>query len=235
MNPELQDSNANQPLAVQPPVPTTYASKPTASQPPKNNRLKPLLIGVVLLMVIAGVAAYAVNRHSKNQNTSIGGSASLNGTPATVSTCIPIISNTLDSTSSESTYERFAKAIADKNQTCADGLSTSFFIANAKQEFNAPDGKWITARVAGNEPMADDFSQLPAILDSTKFTQRDYTRATVVGSTNQTPVTGNKLSYPIDISKYTGDSSQKSQASISVVLDRGSVKVDDLVIEPQTK
>jgi hypothetical protein len=108
-------------------------------------------------------------------------------------------------------------------------------MTNAKQEFNASDGKWITAKVAGHESMADDFSQLPATLDSTKFTQSDYTRATVVGSTNQTPATGKKLSYPIDISKYTGDGSQKTQASISVVLDSGSVKVDDLVIEPQTK
>lgn len=247
MNPESQAPDPSQPPVQQPPAPAAYTPQPQpavpqppfmspdvpptpAPQSPKGSRSKMFLIGALLVLIIAGGATYAVSRHSKDQNTDLGGSASLDGSPATVSTCAPIIASTLDATSAQTTYERFAKAIADKNQTCADGLSTSFFLTFAKQEFGASDGKWITAKVAGHESMADDFSQLPTTLDTTKFSQIDYTRGTVVGSANQTPATGTTLNYPIDISKFTGDSSVKNQASISMVLDNGNIKVDALEI-----
>jgi len=244
MNPQVPNPTPDQPLNNQPT--TVYPQQPSPTQPPgvgpglppmpppnqpTSSRSKLLLIVGILLLVIAVGAAYAVMRHSKNQNTDIGGSASLNGSSATTSTCIPIISTTLDTSSLTSTYEKFAKAVADNNQTCANGLSTSFFMNFAKQEFGASDGKWISAKVTGHESMSDDFSQLPTTLNATKFTTREYTRATIAGSSDQTPTTGTTMSYPIDLSKYTGDS-QKQQATISMVLDNGSVKVDNLEIDP---
>jgi len=219
------------PLASQsqPPQYTAPIMSPVVPPPAKKNRTKLLLIMALIVLIAAGTGAYAFSQHDKKQNAEIGGSVSLNSSPATTSACIPIVATTLDSSSLQTTYQRFVKAIATKNQSCANDLSTNYFLSAQKQIFSTPN--WIVYKVPGQESLADDFSQLPTTLDPTLFTQTDYTRGTIAGSSDQTSATGTTMSYPIDLSKYTGDS-QKQQASVSIVLDNGSVKVDNVEIDP---
>lgn len=237
-NPQLPNSTSQTPSGGQP----GYTSPPSQPQytppsdmqsesPTPKKSLKLIVFAAVLILALAG-AAFAYYSSKNNKKTEIGGTASLNGT-GSASYCMPIIASVLDKESVITTYERFAKAVAAKNQSCANDLSSSFFLGFAKQKFGAPDGKWITAQPSGLRPISDNFSQLPSTFNKASFKQSDYQRAIVAGSSDQSTPNGTTISYPVDISKYTGNPSEKWQISISFVLDNGNIKVDDLVVEPQ--
>jgi hypothetical protein len=240
---ELQQPNFNQPSTIpqspnpsaippyQPQQYTQSQNPPSESPTPKKSTLKYTIIAAILILLIA-VAGYEYYQ-SKNKSTAIGGSVSLNGSTSS-SYCIPIITTNLDKSSATSAYKNFAKAVSTKNQTCADDQSSIFFLSYAKQEFGAPDGKWITAKPSGLRPISVDFAQLPSSLSDASFRQSDYTRPIVAArlSNSSINVTGTTLSYAVDLSKLTGDSSEKWQISISFVLENGNVKVDNVAEEP---
>jgi len=229
-----QESDVPSPQSAQQYTPTPLQNTQPAPKSPKKSPLRIIVI-VILILAIAG-AAYAIySNNKKDKNTTIGGTFTL-GNSNNSSSCSPTTATTLDQASAIKTYEEFAKAVASKNQSCADTLSSSFFLSDAKQEFAAPDGKWITAKPAGVRPMSDDFSQLPANLNSANFKQQDYQRPEVLGSNqnenSSTPVNGIELDYPVDISKYTGNKNEKWELALDFVLENGAVKVDGLTEQP---
>jgi hypothetical protein len=239
MNPEQTPQQSNQNLDGSPgQTPNSQSPQYTAPsagtpQPPpaqgKSNVIRTVIIAVVLLL-LAGVG-FAYYQHKNKKPEEFGGSVSLNGSKATASTCIPITATSLDQASMISEYKKFADAVKSNNQNCADGLSTSFFMALAKQTFSVPDGKWIASKNPINKlSMNDYFTKLPSTLQDSSFRQKDYTRATVVGMQSQ-PESGTTLSYPVDLSAL-GDKS-KNQISISFVLENSQIKVDDILVEPQ--
>lgn len=225
--PEVAHPQASQPIY---PTPGTQATPSPLPEVPKKkfNSLKTLIIALFILFL--GVGAYAYYQQKSNKNTELGGSASLNGSTATSSTCIPVISTNMTQTAAVDEFKKFADAVKTNNQSCADGLSSDYFIANSKDTFGEPSGKWIAFKNPFNgQSMQNYFKQLPASLTDSAFKQVDYTRPTVVGK-NYASATGLKLSYPLDLTKVGGDS--KNQVSISFVLDKNQIRVDDLVIEP---
>lgn len=229
-NPQLPNSNPKVSPAEQPNYSPTLSNLQPESPTPKRSLKFTIIAAILILTLAGGVFAYYYSKNSKKNE--IGGTVSLNGNGA-ASYCIPIIATSLDKASAITTYERFAKAVAAKNQKCANDLSTSFFLSLSKQKFGAQDGNWITAKPLGLRPISDDFSQLPSTYNEASFKQTDYTRSLVAGSSDHSTPTGTTLSYPVDLSKYTGNSSEKWQISISFILENGNIRVDDFVVEPQ--
>lgn len=213
-------------------APTAPAAGPVA---PKKSRKK-LVLAALALLVVLGAVGYFLSQNNKSgqQNANhTGNGNSLSSSVATATGCTPITATSIDNTSANQTYENFTKAVATANQTCADGLSTTYFLSLSKTKFSAPDGAWITIKSGKHESMADDFALLPASFQSSKFSQKDYARAVPLGSTNPPAATGTTVSYPVDLSKYNGSSNAKMQISVSMVVDKGVIKVDDFTIEPQ--
>lgn len=227
------------------------ASSPSKSSSPSNPRdyslILTIAIAAVVFILVAVGAVFAYQHPKKKVATAPAVSQMHHDITAPESpspqNCVPLAASSLSKASAESAYRNFVKAVVTQNQTCADDLSSSFFLSQAKSEFGAPDGKWITASPQGIRPLWKDLAQLPATLSDTSFTQSAYTRPIVMQQTssglqgqpsnNSDQPQGIKLSYPVDISKYTGSSSEKWQVSLSFILQGGKVQVDDLVVEPQ--
>lgn len=222
----VQSPQSADPSSVYPPSPGVGApsSLPINTPPSNNSRLKPILLICILILLAAGAAAYFVTKNHTSKD--IGGSVTLNGSNAATTACAPILASSLDQSSTITTYERFAKGVAAKNQTCANGLSSNYFLSLSKQEFAAPDGNWVSAKVGGLPPVSDDFAKLPSNFTDTNFKSTPYIRATILGSsTPTTPATGTTLSY-----LEQGQSG--TYVNISFVLDSGYIKVDDLNVGP---
>jgi hypothetical protein len=229
-----QPTQPAEPHSLYPPPPnnmpgSSVSTPATPVAPPdvKKSRLLPLIIIAVVVLLAGAAGAYFVTKNN-NKNKEIGGSVSLNASNANTTLCTPVISNAPDLDAFTTTYERFAKGVAVNNKSCIINLETSFFISHAKQTFGSDD--WTSHKLGDRESMADDFSQLPANYDVSKFKQTDYTRGIILGESNP-PATGSTLSYPVDLTKFS--KSGKWQISVSMILDNGNIKVDDLVLEPQ--
>lgn len=195
--------------------PNTGASMPRAPMIRSHNRLKYPTV-VVALLILAGAAAYFITKDNNENSQSAGGGGAL--------ICSPTVSPLLTQENLITAYKNFAKAVVAKDQNCTNELSTGYFLTASKQEFSAPDGKWITSSVAGLPPISDSFAKLPSTFTGSGFKQTAYKRAITLGSSQpQSPATGTTLSYPVQGSTDT-------YVSVSFVLDKDSIKVDDVTV-----
>jgi hypothetical protein len=218
---------------------------PTALSQKRSRSSLPLVITIatiLFLAIVCGVTyAYCKSTHkssysastAKTSNTSW--NQSQTNAAQTYPYCTPVSANSLTESTAITAYENFVKAVQTKNQSCANSLSSTYFINGSKDKFGATNGNWITAQPDGVRPIWEDFSQLPASLENGSFTQSTYTEATIAGQSTTTtgPTSGTTLDYPVDLSKYTDSTNQKWEISLSFVLDNGKVLIDDLLVQPQ--
>ena len=234
--PESEETPQNEPDNKKPAPPPKQLAKLSL----------PLIItsAVILFLLASGSVVYAY--YQSNHKTLYTSSATTkiphatwaqgSNMTETSTSCSPVPTSNMTESNAITAYTSFVKAIQTKNQTCANSLSSAYFLNQSKTEFGASNGDWITAQPDGIRPIWEDFSQLPTILTSTSFTQGPYTQAAALGqkTTSTGPTTGITLNYPIDLSKYTGNTTQKWEISLSFVDNNGKVLVDNLLVQPQT-
>jgi len=199
----------------QPQQTPTFVSQANQTGPPAKRSKSKLLIPLILIIIIA---------------LAIGGVFAFKGSPSTAKLdCVPPSGNAVSNTAAIAEYKTFAQAIRDSNQTCANSLSSSYFIDNAKVTLDAPNGNWITVTPDGLSSWASDFSKLPNNLVNSQFVNESYTREiteTASGNTPSyyTPATGLTLGYP------SGNSG--TYYLISFISQNGKIVVDKILEGP---
>lgn len=177
----------------------------------KNKFLVPLILVIIIALAVGGVFAFK-------------------GSPSTTKLdCVPSSGSTVSKTLAIAEYKTFAQAIRASNQTCANSLSSSYFIDNAKVTLDAPNGNWITVTPDGLSSWASDFSKLPNSLSNSQFVNKTYTREiteTASGSTPSyyKPATGLTVGYP------SGNGG--TYYLVSFISQNGKILVDNILEGP---
>lgn len=215
---------------------------PTAQKHARPSFPFVIVAAVILFLVVVygAVYAYCRNNHKSLYTSSSSKSSSASwdtksssSTAQTYSYCTPTGANSLDESVAVTAYRNFVMAVRTKNQSCANELSSVYFLNESKLEFNASDGDWITAQHDGIQTIWDGVNQLPTSLQYASFTQDTYDEPTISGQKANTtgPTSGLTLNYPFSLD---GDRNEKYEISVSFVLDNGKVLVDNIVEQPQS-
>ncbi len=194
---------------------------PTAAAPSYMANKKPLFIGagafLVFLLVVALITA--ATAHKKTPQAS-----SLS--------CAPISANSANKTDAEKEFKIFGLAIKDKNQACADSLSSSYFKEYQSEAIAGSNGKWITKSVGGLPSLATRLAKFPSTLTNSDFTSVSYRRAETTDVTGK-PITsstdlptGLTIGYPIT-DAYT---QAKTSLEVSFVSAGGKLVVDYMLL-----
>lgn len=184
--PEVPD---NSPEPIQQPAKVVDFSTP---QPPiKDKLIGPIVVLVVLLVVIVGGVLGV--KHIKNSSKP---------------NCTPPSGTTVTKSVAITEYGNFVKAIKASNQSCANSLSSAFFLYFAKEEFGAPQGNWITAHPGNTSSIAHDFSKVPDNLITSQINEENYKRVPVINPNGQNisfkAAHGLTLRYPAGFSRSNG-------------------------------
>ncbi|HVX23866.1 MAG TPA: hypothetical protein VG992_00790 [Candidatus Saccharimonadales bacterium] len=168
--------------------------------------LTSLLIVIGLVVVVAvGVLVY----HHQHKST-----VALNCTPMNV--------QSLDPAQAISEYKTFVSAIKQKNQPCADQLSSSYFKQWQAQVFPGSNGQWITKKEGKAASVADRLASFPTQAITRNFVVSSY------ASSDAHQTTGNTVSYP-----FTDPTSKvKMNLQISFVVEQNQLLVDYLEMVP---
>ncbi|HWB39426.1 MAG TPA: hypothetical protein VG604_04300 [Candidatus Saccharimonadales bacterium] len=199
------------------------SDQPNAVSPMPNEIKKPkklkFLPTVIILIILAGGGVFAFMHFSKS-----------NG-PALL--CIPPSSSSADKSDAEKVYATFAQAIKQKNQTCVDSLSSTYFKKLQLETFGTSN--WINVSKSGLASVSSNLAKIPVSFNPSSFTSSDYTEAQLIssGSTSSnadtlSPPTGITLSYSV----LDASSKQKIDMDISFVSESGKVVVDYFQLAP---
>lgn len=171
--------------------------------------------GVFLLIIVLLAAA-------RPRHTTPSSSAS----SSTALHCTPPASNAADEKDAEAVFKTFALAIKQKNQPCADALSSNYFKQLQAQTFPGSNGKWITKSEGGLPSLAVRLADLPKSFTAANFKSSAYSRPETVGVSKQASdlPTGITLHYPVT-DAYT---KAKTALYISFISSNGKVVVDSL-------
>lgn len=167
-----------------PPLSGEVPQSSSTSQGKKSFRFA-LVALVLLLLSGGGYFAFAAMHKS---------SASLS--------CTSPSSSTVDNTNAENVYKTFVKAINQKNQSCVDALSSTYFKQFQSQVFPGSNGQWIVKREGGLTSISDRLAHIPTTFNDSGFKQTRYTQAitdpsSLSASSTSSQPSGLTLSYDI--------------------------------------
>lgn len=196
------------------------ASPPTSlGQKLKEKVLPPIVTVLILILFVYG--GVLIFQHAKNSSKP---------------NCVPPTGSTVTKAVAITEYGNLVKAIKTANQTCANSLSSSFFLYFAREEFGAPKGNWITANPAGLGSIGKDLSKLPNNLSSSQFVSQTYKRAEIINPNGQdisfSPAQGLTLRYPAGFSRGNGHGQSPYYFFASFVSQKGKIVVDYFVEGP---
>lgn len=198
-------------------TPPVAAATPAPTLTPARSKRKLLVpVSVVAAILVLGGGAFAFTQRQNKVALD----------------CTPPNSSPVTTANSEQVFKNFALAVKQKNQVCADALSSGYFLKYQSTVFVGSHGKWVTYAKGGLHSLAANFSNLPNTFTTASFTSSDYTESIVtsLGSNNgfgSSKVHGLTLTYSL-----TDANDVHEHLNISFVSQNGKVVVDMLELKP---
>jgi hypothetical protein len=227
-----------QPAAVTPPVPGMQPLFPAAAVPfgaqapveaadSRSHRMLFLIIALIVAIMLGGGVYAAV---ALLGNKMAGGT---NNTAINTS-CTPPAGTTATKQRAELAYIRFTTAMRQKNQACANALSSSYFEQSQRQIFTGSNGQWITKSEGGMPSLAVRLATAPSSFTLSLFTSSAYTRPATTGSDGTSVGSATNLPSGITLSYPVTDASTKVKSSlvISFISANDKVVVDFMELAP---
>ncbi len=222
VQPQVPQSLENPAFAPQQPGQGFVDQNNSTGGPVRHSKLKFMLPLALVLIVAIGLGTVFAFRglHSSSKLD-----------------CTPPSGNTVNEATAITVYKTFVQAVKTSNQSCANSLSSTFFLSYAKQAFAAPDGKWITSNPSGVGAISNDFSKLPSNLISSKFVKKDYSRPQVQNANGgnasyYSPAQGITLRYPAGFSRSSSNGQSEFYFFVAFVSQKGKIVVDNFVEGP---
>ena len=186
---------------------------PSNGSSKRNKFIIIFIIGIAILLGIVVLGSVlTIHKLQSKINTK--------KTNANTVTCSAPTASTVTTATARSVYKIFVQAVKSANQSCADALSSEYFIKLQNKAFPHSNGKWITDREGGLPSVRDRLSQLPEILTDENFSQTLYTRSL-------SQLKGLTLSYPLNDANNI-----RYNLNISFVTENNVLIVDKLELKP---
>lgn len=215
-NPSPQSqSQVPQPLENPPQQGQDFVGQDNSTDGPASHNKRKIVLSVILIMIVALSVGAVFDFRGLHSSSKLD--------------CVPLSGNTVNETTAITVYKIFAQAIKTSNQTCANSLSSTYFIDNAKVLLGAPNGNWITATPEGISSWASNFSKLPNNLSNAQFVNKAYAREITETANGGTPsyykpATGLTVGYP------SGNGG--TYYLISFISQNGKIVVDNILEGP---